>query len=88
MVLMDFNKAFDSINHTSMLTALKNQGVPNNYTELIREMYTGLKLRIRTDKEGSYFEARKGVRQDDPLSSTLFNCTLQEVFKKLNWEEK
>ena len=54
MVLIDFNKAFDSINHISMLTALKNQGVPNNYTEL--------KLRIRADKEGSYFEARKGVR--------------------------
>lgn len=49
-------------------------------------MYSGLKTRIITDLTGAYFELQKGVRQEDPLSPILFNCLLEKVFRKLNWE--
>ena len=34
------------------------------------------------------FSISKGVRQDHAISPKLFNAVLQEIFKKLNWDEK
>ena len=55
---------------------------------LIREMYTNVKARVVTDVKGSYFNIEKGVKQGDPLSPILFNTALEEVFRKLEWENK
>ena len=49
-------------------------------------MYTNLKAQISTDIEGNEFSINRGVRQGDPVSPLLFNCSLDEIFKKLNWE--
>jgi hypothetical protein len=88
IALIDFSKAFDSIIHEYMWMALKNQGVPTKYIEIIRDMYRGLKARIKTEIEGEYFEIRRGVKQGDPLSPVLFNCALEEIFKKMNWNNE
>lgn len=88
IALIDYNKAFDSINHNYLIKALRNQGVPESYIQIIKQMYAKNKTRIITDIEGEYFEVKKGVKQGDPLSSILFNCALEEIFRKLNWEGK
>jgi len=85
---IDYSKAFDSINHKFLLSALKNQNVPQSMLNLIREMYTNVKARVVTDVKGSYFNIEKGVKQGDPLSPILFNTALEEVFRKLEWENK
>ncbi len=86
--LIDCNKAFDSIKHEYLLEVLKNQGTPSNYTVLIEEMYTELKARIKTDTIGEYFSIKKGVRKGDPLSPILFNSSLEEIFRNLEWEDR
>ena len=88
LAFVDFRKAFDSINHEFMLQALKNQGVPHIYIKIIEEMYTDLKARIITDVKGELFGIKKGVKQGDPLSPIIFCAALEEIFKKLNWENK
>ncbi len=88
MALIDYNKAFDSLKRDFMFKALKNQGVPDNFIEIIKEMYNGVKAKIISDMEGNYFEIKKGVKQGDALSPTLFNSALEEVFKKVKWEQK
>ncbi|VDO08661.1 unnamed protein product [Brugia timori] len=88
IALIDYNKAFDSLKHQFMLRALKNQGIPEKLVRIIEELYRGLKARIMTDEEGEYFEINKGVKQGDPLSPILFNSSLEEIFRNLNWEEK
>ena len=51
-------------------------------------MSTNLKARIVTDVTGPYFDVKREVRQEDTLSSALFNYLLEEVFRELNWEGK
>jgi hypothetical protein len=43
---------------------------------------------IRLDKESGKFKIQKGVRQRDTLSPKLFNAGLEQVFRRLNWDNK
>ena len=88
LAFIDFKKAFDSIDHSFMLTALKNQGVPIIYIKIIEAMYTNLKARILTDVVGQSFNINRGVKQGDPPSPILFAAILEEIFKKLQWSNK
>jgi len=88
VAFIDYNKTFDSIGHEYMFEALKNQGVPKSYRELIETIYTGLKARVITERKGEFFEINKGVKQGDPMSSLMFNCILEEIFSNLSWEDK
>ena len=88
LAFVDFTKAFDLLNHKFLLLALRNQGTPEIFVEIIEQMYTELKSRITTDVMGTLFKIQRGVRQGDPLSPILFNSALEEVFKNLNWEKK
>jgi len=88
LAFIDFRKAFDSIKHNSLLLALKNQGLPPRMINLINKLYNGVQARISTDVMGEYFKIGKGVKQGDPMSSTPFNCLLEEVFRKLEWSDK
>ncbi|CAG7718362.1 unnamed protein product, partial [Allacma fusca] len=88
LLFIDYIKAFDSLEHEFMIDALINQGVPIMYVKMIIELYSELKARIITEMEGEYFDVGKGVKQGDPLSSLLFISSLEEIFRKLNWEKK
>lgn len=88
MVFIDYTKAFDSVKHNSIISALENQGMGQNYIKLIMELYKNIRARVRTDITGESFEIERGVKQGDPLSSILFNCVLEEVFRKLKWSKK
>ncbi len=55
---------------------------------IVNEMYSGLKAKIITDKEGRLLNIKKRGQTRDSLSPLLFNCVLQEVFRGLDWEGK
>ncbi len=40
------------------------------------------------DRRGREFKIERGVRQEDPLSPNLFNCLLEQIFRKLDWAKK
>ncbi|KAJ4446733.1 hypothetical protein ANN_13430 [Periplaneta americana] len=44
--------------------------------------------KVKLDTEGTPFNIQRGVRQGDPLSPKIFNCVLEEVFRKLPWGRK
>lgn len=88
LAFIDYTKAFDSIKHNYLIEALRNQGVPETYTNIIKDMYRNVKSRIITDKIGNYFNIERGVKQGDPLSPLLFNCALEEIIKQTKWNEK
>ena len=76
-------KAFDTIEHKPLLNALRQQGVDEEYIELIRALYS--------DQTGSVngsmsFRITRGVKQGDVLSPLIFNAALEMAFRE--WKHK
>lgn len=83
---IDYNKAFDSIEHENIWSCLKNQGVEHKYIRIIKNIYAKSTAKIKLEKEGKEIKINRGVRQGDPLSPKLFTAVLEEIFRKLNWD--
>ena len=88
MAFIDFSKAFDSVEHISVLEAMKAIGVQPKYVRIIGKIYLKSNARVRSELEGEIFRMKRGVRQGDPISPKLFTCVLEMVFRKLNWSEQ
>lgn len=88
MAFVDYNKAFDSLEHENIWEALKNQGVEKKYIRIIKNVYSNCTARIKLESEGESFAIQRGVRQGDPLSPKLFTAVLEEVFRKMTWDNK
>lgn len=88
LAFVDFTKAFDSLYHDRIWESLNHQNIPANIIRVIKDLYSKSKAYIKMDKRGNIFSISRGVRQGDPLSPNIFNCVLQEIFRKFNWKEK
>ena len=86
MAFIDFAKAFDSVEHVSILTALQNQGVEEKYIRIIAQIYSSMTAKIRLEREGNSFQLRRGVRQGDPISPSLFISLLEDIFRKMTMD--
>lgn len=40
------------------------------------------------DRKGPMFKISNGIKYEDPVSSGIFNCVLEEIFRKLDWARK
>ena len=45
---LDYAKAFDCVDHHELWKILKEMGIPDHMTCLLRNLYTGQKARVRT----------------------------------------
>ena len=86
---VDYEKAFDSLDHASLLNALKNQVSDEKYIRIIKAIYKDPSAKIHLENTTTNaFNILKGVRQGDPISPKLFTATMEEIFKNLSWESK
>ena len=85
---IDFKKAFDSVEHSVIWTALEVFGVPPSYITLLKNIYDNSTASIITEKTGRKFNIRRGVKQGDPISPILFTTVLEMIFSKLDWDRK
>ena len=59
---IDYAKAFDSVNHNELWKILKEMGIPEHLTCLLRNMYAGQEATVRTGHETTdWFQIGKGV---------------------------
>ena len=59
---------------TALWKILKEMGIPDHLTCLLRNLYAGQEVTVRTeDGTKDWFQIGKGVRQDYILSPCLFN---------------
>ena len=88
MAFVDYEELFDSISSLAVIVALRNSNIDSKYTHLIRNIYKEATAKLKWHKMSDAFSNRKGIRQGDRISHKLFNAVFQEIFKKLNWDEK
>ena len=61
---IDYAKAFDCMNHNKLWKILKEMGIPDHLTCLLRNLYAGQEATVRTGHgKTDWFQIRKGVRQ-------------------------
>ena len=71
---IDYAKAFDCVDHNKMWKILKEMGIPDDLTYLLRNLYAGQEAIVRTGHETTdWLQIGKGIRQGCILSPCLFN---------------
>ena len=71
---IDCAKAFDCVNHNKLWKILKEIGIPDHLTCLLRNLYAGQEATVRTGHGTTdWFQIGKGVRRGCILSPCLFN---------------
>ena len=79
---IDYTKAFDCVDHNKLWIILKEMGIPDHLTCLLRNLYTGLEATIRTGHGTTdWFQIGKGVCQGCILSPCLFNLYVKYIMK-------
>ena len=71
---IDYAKAFDCADHHKLWKILKEMGIPDHLTCLLRNLCAGQEATVRTGQETTdWFQIGKGVCQGCILSPCLFN---------------
>ena len=76
---IDYAKAFDCVDHNKLWKILKEMGIPDHLTCLLRNLYADQGATVRTGHGTTdCFQIGKGVHQDCILSPCLFNRVRHE----------
>ena len=71
---IDYAKAFDCVDHNKLWKILQGMGIPDHLTCLLRNLYAGQELTIRSGHgTADWFQIVKGVYQGCISSLCLFN---------------
>ena len=82
----DYAKAFDCVDHNKLWKMLKEMGIPNHLTCLLRNLYTGQEATVKIEHGTTdWFQIGKGVRQGCILSPCLFNYMQITSYKIVSW---
>ena len=85
---IDYDKAFDCVDHNKLWKILKEMGIPDHLTCLLRNLYVGQEAIVRTGHGTTdWFQIGKGVRQGCTLSLCLFNLYAEYIMRNAGLEE-
>ena len=83
-----YAKAFDCVDHNKLQTILKEMGIPDHLTCLLRNLYAGQEATVRTGHGTTdWLHIGKGVRQGCILSPCLFNFYAEYIMRNAGLEE-
>ena len=79
---IDSAKAFDCVDYNKLWKILKDMGIPDHPTCLLRNLYADQEATVRTGHGTTdWFQIRKGVRQGRILSPCLFNLHAEYIMR-------
>ena len=85
---IDYAKAFDCVDHNKLWKILKEMGIPDHLTSLLRNLYAGQEATVRTGHGTTdWFQIGKGVRQGCILSPCLFNIMRNAGLEETSWNQ-
>ena len=84
----DYAKAFDCVDHNKLWKNLKEMGIPDHLTYLLRNLYAGKEATVRTGHGTTdWFQIGKGVCQGCILSPDLFNLYAEYIRRNAGLDE-
>ena len=86
--IIDYANAFDCVDDNKLWKILKEMGIPDHLTCLLRNLYAGQEAVVRTGHETTdWFQIGKGVRQACILSPCLFNLYAEYIMRNTRLDE-
>ena len=84
----DYAKAFDCADHNKLWKILKEMGIPDHLTCLVRNLYAGQEATVSTGHGTTdWFQIGKGVHQGCILSACLFSLYAEYIMRNAGLEE-
>ena len=85
---IDYAKTFDCVDHKKLWKSLKEMGIPDYLTCLLRNLYAGQEATVRTGHGTTdWFQIGKGVCQGCIPSPCLFNFYAEYIMRNAGLEE-
>ena len=85
---IDYTKAFDCVDHNKLWKILKEVGIPDHLTCLLRNLYGGQEATVRTGHGTTdWFQIGKGGRQGCILSPCSLNLYAEYIMRNAGLEE-
>ena len=85
---IDYAKAFNCVDHKKLWKILKEMGIPDHLTCLLRNLYAGQEATVRTGQGTTdSFQIGKGVCQGCILSPCSFNLYAEYIMRNAGLEE-
>ena len=85
---VDYAKAFDCVDHNKLWEILKEMGIPDHLTCLLRNLYASQEATVRTGHGTTdWFQIGKGVCQGCILLPCLFNLYAEYIMRNIGLEE-
>ena len=85
---IDSAKAFDYVDHNKLWEILKEMGISDHLTCLLKNLYAGQEATIRTGHGTTdWFQIAKRVRQGCLLSPCLFNLYAEYIMRSVGLDE-
>ena len=82
------SKAFDCVDHSKLWKILKEMGIPDHLTYLLRNLYAGQEATVRIGHGiTDWLQIGKGVCQGCILSPCLFNLYAEYIMRNPGLEE-
>ena len=86
--VIDYAKAFDCVDHNKLWKILKEMGISDHLTCLLRNLYAGQEATVRSGHGTTdWFQIGKGVCQGCILSPFLFNLYAEYIMRNAGLEE-
>ena len=84
----DYAKAFDCVDHKKLWKILKEMGIQDHLTFLLRNLYAGQEATVRTGHGTTdWFQIGKGVCQGCIWSPCLFNLYAEYILRNAGLDE-
>ena len=85
---IDYAKAFDCVDHNKLWKILKEMGISDHLTWLLRNLYAGQEATVRTGHGTTiWFQIGKWVHQGCILSPCLFNLHAEYIMRNAGLDE-
>ena len=85
---IDCAKAFDCVDHNKLWKILKEMGIPDHLTCLLRNLYASQETTVRTEHgKADWFQIGKGVHQSCIFLPCLFNLYAEYIVRNAGLDE-